>query len=125
VIVVDASVLIAHLDQRDAQHEHAEELLLDLAERPLGASPITLAEVLVEPARKGHLEAAEAALHALAVRELPMGENGPPRLARLRAETGLKLPDCCVVLAAQDGDAAAILTFDEPLQRVATELGFA
>jgi len=38
---------------------------------------------------------------------------------------GLKLPDCCVVLAAQDAEADAIITFDDKLRRAAAGLGFA
>lgn len=38
--------------------------------------------------------------------------------------THLKLPDCCVLLAAQDKHADAILTFDDRLGREAERLGF-
>jgi predicted nucleic acid-binding protein len=51
VIVVEASVLIAHLDERDALHSRAGEALDRSTSEPLGCSPITLAEVLVGPAR--------------------------------------------------------------------------
>lgn len=50
-------------------------------------------------------------------------DDAPVRLATLRAETGLKLPDCCVLLAAQDAGAEAVLTFDEPLGREVERLG--
>lgn len=50
MIVLDANVLIAHLDYTDALHERATDLLLDLADRQLGASPMTLADVLMGPA---------------------------------------------------------------------------
>ena len=124
MIVLDASVLIAHFDERDAHHERAGRALLDVAGEPLGAGPLTLAEVLVGPARHGRLATAAAALSALGVREVALGPDAPTRLARLRTETGLKLPDCCVVLAAQDAAAATVLSFDERLRRVATDLGF-
>jgi predicted DNA-binding protein (UPF0278 family) len=39
------------------------------------------------------------------------------------AGTGLKMPDCCVLLAAQDATAEAVLTFDEALAREAERLG--
>jgi hypothetical protein len=35
----------------------------------------------------------------------------------------LKLPDCCVLLAAEDGRADAVLTFDDRLRRAAKRLG--
>jgi predicted nucleic acid-binding protein len=124
VIVVDASVLIAHLDDRDTLHVRALERLLEVAERPLGCSPITLAEVLVGPARHGRLEDARAAVAELGVTEVPLGADASARLAALRAETGLKLPDCCVLLAAQDADAECILTFDDRLARICDQLGW-
>jgi toxin FitB len=102
VIVLDASVLIAHLDERDTHHERATRLLVDTGAEPLGASTITLAETLVPPTRAGRLEDVVAALGWLGVTELPLGDCAPARLARLRAEIGSKLPDCCVLLAAQE-----------------------
>ena len=92
VIVLDASVLIAHLDGRDPHHEPAVELLRAHAMELLGASQISLAETLVAPARAGRLEDAQEALEKLSVRELAFGHDASPRLASLRAETGLKLP---------------------------------
>jgi predicted nucleic acid-binding protein len=118
VIVLDASVLIAHLDQSDAHHAAATERLLDLADRPFGVSSITLAEVLVAPTRAGNLPAAQAALRALGVTELSLPPNASERLATLRVETTLKLPDCCVLLAAESAG-GAVLTFDDRLAREA------
>jgi predicted nucleic acid-binding protein len=122
VIVLDASVLIAHLDGRDRHHEAAVELLRAHVAEPLGASQISLAETLVAPARAGRLEEAREALEKLAVFELLLGTGASQRLARLRAETGLKLPDCCVLLAAEEHD-AQVASFDEALNDRATTLG--
>jgi predicted nucleic acid-binding protein len=124
VIVLDASVLIAHFDQHDALHARATEQLLDAAVQPFGASSITLAEILVGPTRTGHLADAQAALRALDVTELPLPASAATRLAALRVETALKLPDCCVLLAAQDA-AGTVLTFDDRLAREAARLGVA
>lgn len=114
MIVLDASVLIAHLDQRDAHHERAKRLLADTGAEPLGASTITLAETFVAPARARRLADASAALERLAVAELPLGDEASSRLAQLRADTGCKLPDCCVLLAAQ-AHGGAIASFDAVL----------
>lgn len=124
MIVLDASVLIAHFDQDDALHARATEHLLAAADQQFGASSITLAEILVGPMRTGQLSNAQAALRALDVTELPLPASAATRLAALRAETALKLPDCCVLLAAQDVD-GAVLTFDDRLAREATRLGLA
>ncbi len=122
MIVLDASVLIAHLDERDAHHLLATERLLGAADEPFGASPITLAEILVAPTRAGRQADAHAALQILAVAEIPLPLNAAPRLAALRVETSLKLPDCCVLLAGQES-AGSVLTFDERLAREAARLG--
>jgi predicted nucleic acid-binding protein len=122
VIVLDASVLIAHFDHDDALHAQATEHLLDAADQQFGASSITLAEILVGPTRTGRLVIAQAALRALDVTELPLPSNAAMRLAALRVESGLKLPDCCVLLAAQDTN-GTVLTFDDRLGREAIRLG--
>lgn len=122
MIVLDASVLIAHLDGRDPHHEPAVELLRTHAMELLGASQISLAETLVAPARAGRLDDAREALEKLSVRELAFGHDASPRLARLRAETGLKLPDCCVLLTAEDHD-GGVASFDKSLRERARDLG--
>lgn len=124
MIVLDASVLIAHLDGSDRHHAKATSLLEANSGESLGASPITLAETLVSPARAGRLEDAEAALQRLGVQELPLREGAPGRLAEMRAEVGLKMPDCCVLLAAQDHE-GIVASFDSDLLSAARTLGLA
>lgn len=122
MIVLDASVLIAHLDGSDQHHAKARSLLEANSGEPLGANPITLAETLVSPARAGRLEDAEAALQRLGVQELPLREGTSGRLAEMRAEVGLKMPDCCVLLAAQDHE-GMVASFDSGLLSAARKLG--
>jgi predicted nucleic acid-binding protein len=124
VIVLDASVLIAHLDAHDLHHGVATARLLDAAGEQFGASSITLAEVLVGPARAGRLRDARVALQALGVVELPLPADAAERLAVLRMSTKLRLPDCCVLLAAQESH-ATVLTFDDRLAREAARLNLA
>lgn len=124
MIVLDASVLIAHLDERDAHHEKAGQLLVESGTAPLGASTVSLAETLVAPARAGRLPDATAALERLAVRELPLDADAPARLARLRADTNCKLPDCCVLLAAQESG-GVVASFDSALIEAAVGLELA
>ncbi|WP_426564297.1 type II toxin-antitoxin system VapC family toxin [Angustibacter sp. McL0619] len=122
MIVLDACVLIAHLDASDVHHSRATGLLLDAADEPFAASAITLAEVLVGPARSGKLDAVQAALRTLDVQVLPLGTDSPARLAVIRATTRLRMPDCCVVLAVQDAE-ASLATFDNRLGDAAAHLG--
>lgn len=124
MIVLDASVLIGHLDARDPHHESATALLAATDAEPLGASAITLAETLVAPARARRLDEARAALERLGVKELDLGDDAPARLAGLRAESGRKLPDCCVLAAAQE-HRASVASFDADLQKAARKLGLA
>jgi predicted nucleic acid-binding protein len=124
VIVLDASVLIAHFDPADALHERATHLLLEAASERLACSVVTIAEVLVGPVRAGRGDAAVAALRDLDVDAVPLDVAATERLAVLRAETGLRLPDCCVLLAAE-ATSAAVASFDDRLRRSAASRGLA
>ncbi len=122
MIVIDASVLIAHLDARDTQHDRAVHALSTAGGDALGASIITLAEILVGPARAGRLDDARVALRDLGVDELDLPTEAAIRLAVLRAQTNLRLPDCCVLLSAQQ-ERASLLTFDQRLGKCAEQIG--
>jgi toxin FitB len=122
VIVLDASVLIAHLDASDAHHATARALLERTGGEALGASAITLAETFVSPARAGRLKEVESAVRQLGVEEIVIEAGAVGRLATLRAGARLKMPDCCVLLAAVDCE-ASIASFDEALLAAAQELG--
>lgn len=122
MIVLDASVLIGFMFAQDDHHAAAVALLRNVAGQALGASRLTLAEVLVVPARLHRLDAAEQMLADLGVAEVPLPAGAARRLAELRAETGLKLPDCCVLLVAQSVT-GSLATFDERLARETTSRG--
>jgi len=122
LIVLDASALIAFLDPVDALHARAVASMIAVGPQPLGISPVTHAEVLVGPTRAGTLDRTRMAIDALAIEEIALPDDAAPRLAHLRAHGALKLPDCCVILAAQQSG-AAVLTFDERLGVVARQLG--
>jgi predicted nucleic acid-binding protein len=125
VTVLDASVLIAHLDADDVHRERAAELLIGLDVGPVPVSVVTIAEVLVGPTRAGIAPAVLDALRDLGVQEVPLGPDAAGRLAALRVSTRLKLPDCCVLLAAEDVGAREIATFDDRLAAVARARGLA
>lgn len=118
MIVLDASVLIAFLDSEDDHHAVAAQLLEQAGDDDLAANSLTLAEVLVAPVRDDRLQSVMAALDALEVQELPFPTDTALRLAQLRAITGLKMPDCCVLLGAEDAG-AAVASFNERLVRTA------
>lgn len=118
LIILDASVLIAYLDNDDAQHKLAWELLAREIDDDLAANPLTLAEVFVVPARDGRLVQVQGALRDLDVQELSFPADSAAKLALLRADTGLKMPDCCVLLAAE-ATGARVASFDDRLTRAA------
>lgn len=122
MIVLDASVLIAHLDGADKHHDRARGLLETSSGEVLGASVISLAETLVAPARTGRLADAEGALRHLGVKELTLGRDDSGHLAAMRAEVGLKMPDCCVLLAARQ-HSGRVASFDLDLLTAARKLG--
>lgn len=121
MIVLDASVLIGFMFDQDAHHDAAVALLRDAARHPFGVSQITLAESLVSPTRLGRLRAAEQMLRDVGITEVPFPTDAAPRLAQLRVECGLRLPDCCVLLAAES-TRGSVATFDARLARAAVSL---
>ena len=122
MIVLDASVLIAHLDAHDPHHDSAVALLRANPVEDLTSSVLTIAEVLVGPARAGVVDRALAALQQLGLIGVEITESSAARLALLRAETGMRMPDCCVLLAAED-NGGALATFDLRLGRIARDRG--
>jgi len=121
--VLDADVLIAHLDPDDAQHGRARACLEEAAAQgPLTASALTVAEVLVHPTAGGLGEQAYAALQAMDLLVLDVPADAAMQLASLRARTGRRMPDCCVLLAAER-TGGAVLTLDEKLRGSAADVG--
>ncbi len=90
----------------------------------LAASTITLAEVLVGAARAGRLDEQLAAIAALQITELTVEPGAAAALARLRADTGLRMPDCCVLHAALSSHAQALATRGTRLAKAAAAHGF-
>lgn len=122
MIVLDASVLIAYLDAEDELHAAAEALLARAIDDELAINSLTLAEVLVAPVREHRLELVRDFIRDLEIQELPFPAHAAVPLAQLRADTALKMPDCCVLLAAEEA-AASIASFDARLVEAATRRG--
>ena len=64
------------------------------------------------------------AVAQLEIQEIPIERGAAAALARLRAETGLRMPDCCVLHAALTAGAQALATRDSRLARAAATKGF-
>jgi predicted nucleic acid-binding protein len=121
VIALDASVLVAHLYPHDAHHAAATQFLRDAASETLITHTLTLAEVLVGGVKASRGPDMLTDLQAAGVQIAPHIDDEPLRLANLRAATGLKLPDCCVLDTALS-NIATLATFDRALARAAQQL---
>jgi predicted nucleic acid-binding protein len=122
VIVLDASVVIAYLDDRDADHDRAVQLLAREIDDDFAMSVVTVAEVLVGPARAGRAAVVLEALSDLVVSTRPLNAEAAMGVAALRSATGLRMPDCCVLFAAEDAG-ARVATFDDRLRRATAARG--
>jgi predicted nucleic acid-binding protein len=122
VIVFDASVIISFLDADDELHSRARSLITREVADDFGINVITLAEVLVGPTRQLRSQAVLDTLRGLEVAELDLPAEAASQLAQLRASTGTRMPDCCVLLSAMD-HGARLASFDGRLNRVAVQLG--
>ena len=114
MIVLDASVLIAYLDSENEHHDRAVALLAREIDDDFVINPLTLAEVLVVPARDDRMAEVRATLAEVEVLELPFPADTGSKLAQLRSDTWLTMPDCCVLLAAEEAN-ARLASFDDRL----------
>ncbi|KJQ54766.1 type II toxin-antitoxin system VapC family toxin [Microbacterium sp. SA39] len=120
MIVLDAGVLIAHLAVEDVHRDAAFEILD--TEDDLLIHPLTLAEALVHPARVGTEREDLARIDSLGLLRREESVDEPVRIARLRAASSMKLPDCAV-LATAESFGATLATFDRRLADVARSRG--
>ncbi|HEX4588105.1 MAG TPA: type II toxin-antitoxin system VapC family toxin [Mycobacterium sp.] len=122
MIALDASVLIAHLNPTDQHHQAATAILLAGAPGQMLVHTVTLAEVLVGGVRIGQGASMRDDLRAAGIAVAPYDDDEPLRLAELRATSGLKLPDCCVLNVALHHN-ASLATFDDALAAAARQRG--
>lgn len=120
LIVLDASVVIAHLDPADALHAAATGALLRHASDDLRLPASAYAESLVDPARKGRLDEARLALTSLQLQIVPIDAPLAEHAASLRArKRRLRLPDALVLACGKLLEADAVLTADRGWRRFA------
>jgi predicted nucleic acid-binding protein len=123
VLTVDANVLIALMDPKDATHVLAVEMLDSYEWDELATSTVTLAEVLVRPMQDGVYEERLDAVSALGVHLIGVDGERVRTTAQLSARHRLRPPDA-VVLAVAMSTSSAIMTLDVRLAKVARRLGF-
>ena len=123
--MLDASVLIAAMQPEDSHHGHAQRILRHHAvSEGILVHGVTLAESAVGAARAGHIDALQRACRRLGLTVLRPDDGEPWRVAVMRAETGLGLPDCFVLDAARRTQ-ALLASFDARLNSsaVAMDIG--
>lgn len=101
VIVLDAGVLIGLLDSTDSHHTWARSLLTQTLDSDWAMSALTMAEVMVHPARAGKLDAFETGVAGLNIQVHELPPESAHELAKLRAQSGLKMPDVIVLQLAK------------------------
>ena len=122
MIALDANVLIAHLNPADFHHQAATAILLAGTPGHMLVHSLTLAEVLVGGVRVGRGAAMRDDLRSAGIAVAPHDAEEPLRIAELRATSGLKLPDCCILDVAIRHH-ATLATFDEALAVAARRYG--
>jgi predicted nucleic acid-binding protein len=122
LVVLDASALIALASDTDPNHNWALEMFRDTAAFGLQMTALTQAEVLVHPARAGKLEKFLKLIGALGLEITSIEEFDSRQIAKIRAETSLKMPDA-VVLSQAIKVAGSIATADKQLAKVAKDNG--
>jgi predicted nucleic acid-binding protein len=122
VIVLDAGVLIALLERRDANHDASGSAVMAARQRGdrfvLPAS--TYSEIMVGPSRLGPtaVAAVDGIVDALPMAVVSIDRTIAASAARLRAlhGRGLRLPDALVLATAMVIEAERVMTTDSDLR---------
>ena len=120
MIVLDASALIALLDDHDVHHDWALQMFLDTVAEDLSISVVNFAEVLIHPVKAGRSEEFLENIHGLGLTVHGVDSEDALSLATMRATSGLRMPDVIAVNLALRLD-ATLATTDISLRKVAEE----
>jgi predicted nucleic acid-binding protein len=122
VIVVDAGILIAVEQPDDAHHAAALRFLQANADERFVAGGVTIAESLVHAVTTGDAEDVLEDYELLGIEPLDVWGSSAGAVARIRAETRLRMPDALVIYACER-EQAELVTTDAGLARAATARG--
>lgn len=120
MIVLDAGILIAVWNRSDAHYDLARSVL-ETSDSAVMHS-VNLGEALVYSLRQGHEARARAGLEVLRIRVADPSPDEAFSLARARATTGLRMPDCCALVTAEQLG-LPLATADRRLAAVARSRG--
>lgn len=119
LMILDASVLIALMNPRDAHYGDAVTIVRRAAiVGGLVAHAMTIAESAVGAAEHGRIEQVRSAYAGIGLATAHTDPEQPWRVAALRASTRLPIPDCCVLDLALES-LGSLATFDSRLAAAA------
>lgn len=118
VVVLDAGVLIALMNSKDAHHDWALGIFKQSLSSELFMSALTFAEVLVHPARNGQSDLFLKNIEKLGLKVVDVSKADAVELAEIRSQSKLRMPDAVVAHTAIKRS-AALATTDGQLRRTA------
>lgn len=119
-MVLDANVVIALLDEGDALHARAYDLVEVNAWDEFCTSALTLGEMLVRPSTRGLADRERGKIERLGVDVVPLSRDLAIAAAGVKAHRRLQLPDAVVVVTAS-ATGGRLATFDRKLERAARD----
>jgi predicted nucleic acid-binding protein len=122
-LILDASVLIGLLDTADAHYQQAVEQVdeADTAGTALLTPASAYSEAMMAFARASRIVEARYAIGAMGITVVAMTQQIAERAAEIRAQhERLRLPDAIVLATARELG-AALLTYDDRLDKVAQQ----
>ena len=122
MIILDATFLIAFLDEHDPHHRDSKDLIEANFVEGFAVSAVTLAEVLVHPAKAGKEDRALSSIRRLGVKTIGVEPDGGMSIAHLRANHAIRMPDALVLHCALS-TGSRIATSDRGLKTAAHEAG--
>lgn len=122
MIVLDAGVLIAVEQPDDAHHAAALRFLEANADERFVAGGVSLAESLVHAVNTGDAEDLLEDYELLGIEPLDVWGGSAGAVARIRAETRLRMPDALVIYACER-EQAELVTTDAALAQAAAARG--
>jgi PIN domain nuclease of toxin-antitoxin system len=121
-LVLDASVLIALYNDKDAHHKWAVDLMFQSPAETFHMSSMNLAEVAVQPMRLGIESKFHDGIRGLNIEISGLSQDAGFELARIRATTNVPMPDCCALQLVLEKD-ASLATCDKAQAKAAKALG--
>ena len=115
-VLLDTTVLIAGLSERDIHHREAREIFMENGQSRLTISSVTLTEALIRPFTLGKVqgERAEITIRALIRKIIPFTDEHAALAAKIRSTHKAKIPDSMIIATAVL-EGIRLITFDRKM----------